>query len=246
MLIWQLIIIQIITFIFIVFFIRWLLGGQIAKAVKRLRQLNQENRAKEEALKKEEEMAKKEIEGEIKAGRQEAEKIKQTAQEEAERKEVKLLQDAKEKANRIVSEGKKDLQKQKKDFILSMQNKAIDLAVEMMAYLLTEKTEKNIHDQFTDEVIAALDEFSPDKIKSEGDKAEIVSAFELTQAQKDKIKDILSKKIGKDIEIIQQIDKKLAGGLIIKLGGFTVVDGSIKRRFQKLIPLMKEKIEDLK
>ncbi|MCF7887296.1 MAG: F0F1 ATP synthase subunit delta [Candidatus Omnitrophica bacterium] len=243
MLIIQLVIIQIVTFIFIVFFIRWLLGGQIAKAVQRLRKLNQENRAKEKELKKEEEMAKKEIEREIKEGKLEAEKIKQDATEEAERKQMKLLKDAKEKANRIVEEGKKDLQKQKNDFILNLQNKAVNLATEMMAYVLTEKTEKNIHNQFTDEIIDALDEFSKDKIKSEGDKAEVVSVFELTQAQKGKIKGILSKKLDKDIKIVQSIDKKLVGGLIIKLGGFTVVDGSIKRRFQKLIPLMKEKIE---
>ncbi|MCF7887482.1 MAG: F0F1 ATP synthase subunit delta [Candidatus Omnitrophica bacterium] len=243
MLIIQLVIIQIVIFIFIVLFIRWLLGGQIAKAVQRLRKLNQENRAKEKELKREEEMAKKEIEREIKEGKVEAEKIQQDAKEEAERKQMKLLKDAKEKANRIVEEGRKDLQKQKNDFVLNLQNKAVNLAAEMMAYVLTEKTEKSIHDQFTDEIINALDEFSKDKIKSEGDKAEIVSAFELTQVQKDKIKNILSKKIGKDIKVAQSIDKKLAGGLIIKLGGFTVVDGSIKRRFQKLIPLMKEKIE---
>jgi len=66
----------------------------------------------------------------------------------------------------------------------------------------------------------------------------------LNDNQRKKIKEILSSKLGRDIELVESIDKDIVDGLVIKLGGF-VIDGSIKNKLKKILPLMREKVKTL-
>jgi F-type H+-transporting ATPase subunit b len=244
MLIWQLIIVQVFTFVFIILFLRWLLHGQINRAVKRLRQLNRENREREEALKKETERAKQEIEREIKEGKDKSTQIKKQAKEEAEKKRRDIIYKSKEEATRIIEEGKRDLERTKKDFILDIQHKAVILASNMVRYLITEKAEKNFHLQAVNELIEEMRKLSADKLKAEGDTAEIISTYPLLPEQKDKIKKILSSKLDKNINLKEKVDKNIVAGLTIKLGGFSVIDGSIQGKIKKILPMVKEEMKE--
>ena len=61
----------------------------------------------------------------------------------------------------------------------------------------------------------------------------ITSAFKLTQAQQDKINNILKNRYGKNLSITVRVDKNLIGGFTIK-NGDEVIDLSIKGRLLKL------------
>ena len=66
----------------------------------------------------------------------------------------------------------------------------------------------------------------------------------LNANQKKRLKEALSSKLKRDVELVEKIDKEIIDGLIVKLGGF-VIDGSIKNKFKKILPMMKDKAKTL-
>lgn len=243
MLIWQLVLIQVATFTLIILFLRWLLYNHISRALRRLQQLNQQNLEKERVLKEELERAKRQAEGEIERGKIEAEGIKEKATQEAEKEARRILEVSRREAKRIISEGVRDSQRKYKDLLLQMQDKAVYLAMDIIRYIFTEPGQKNLQTQLIDELIIEIGALQKEKLKTEGNNAEIISAFPLEDGQRTRLKQALSSKLNRDIRLTGSMDREIVAGLIIKLGGF-VIDGSIKNKLKKILPLMKERAKE--
>jgi F-type H+-transporting ATPase subunit delta len=62
---------------------------------------------------------------------------------------------------------------------------------------------------------------------------EVISATELTPAQKDKIVTAVEKRLSRKVELVCHIDKSIISGFIIRAGDM-VIDSSIKGRLQQL------------
>ncbi len=242
--IWQLILIQLVTFIFIILFLRWLLYSHIGQALKRLQHLNQQNLEKEKALKEELERAKKEVKRRLEEGGKQAELIKKQARIEAERDRESIFENARQEAQRMINDAARECQRKEADFISDMQNRAVYLAVDMVSYIFTEQNQKDLHAKLIDELIADIKKLDDNKVKADGDKAEIICAYALQENQKKKLKEALSSKLKKNLEFSETIDDKIVDGLIVKIGGF-VIDGSIKNKFKKILPMMKEKAKNI-
>ena len=241
MLVWQIILIQMATFTLIVLFLRWLLYSHISKALERLQKLNQQNLEKEKVLKEEFERAKKQAELEIQQGKIEAENIKEQAKEDGEKTRRNLLESSKEEAKRIVNEGMRDSQRKYNDLLLSMQDKAVYLAVDIVRYIFTERIRQALHVQVIDELIDDVASLDKEKIRAQGDRAEIVSAYSLGPDQEQRLQKALSNKLERNIILEETIDPEVVGGMIIRLSGFVVIDGSIKNKFKRVLPIMKDK-----
>jgi len=244
MLIWQLISIQIVTFILIVLFLRQLLHAHIGRALRRLQKLNQENLEKRKALKEELEMAKKEIEGEIESGKREAESIKEQAGNEAEKNRQDVLAKVKKEAKRLISEAIRDAQRKKVELTLEMQRKAVHLATDMVKYIFTAQGRENLHIQLIDEVIDGIEDMEKEKLKIDGNQAEVIHAFSLPGEQKKRLKKVLDFKLNKEIVLVEKKDEEVIAGLIIKLKG-VVIDGSIKNKLKKVLLVMKEEEKEV-
>lgn len=241
MLLLQIILIQIFTFVFIILFLRWLLHGQISRALERLQKLNQQNLEKEEVLKEEFERAKKQKEAEIQQGKIEAERIKEQAKEEGEKARRSLLDSSKEESQRIVNEGERDRQRRYNDLLAQMQDKAVYLAVDIVRYIFTEKIHKDLHAQIIDELIEDVATLDKDKIRAQGDRAEIVCAYPLEGEQKQRLQQALSRKLERNIILEEIADRELVSGLIIRLSGVVVIDGSVKNKFKRIMPMLRDK-----
>jgi len=241
MLVWQIILIQIATFVLIVLFLRWLLYSHISRALERLQKLNQQNLEKEKMLKEEFGRARKQSELEIQQGKIQAENIKEQAKEEGEKTRRNLLEASKEEAKRIVNEGVRDSQRKNNDLLLEMQDKAVYLAVDIVRHIFTEKIRMALHAQVIDELIDDVAGLDKEKIRAQGDRAEIVCAYPLEDQQKQRLQQALSAKLERNIVLEEAVDQEIVGGLIIRLSGFVVIDGSIKNKFKRVIPIMKDK-----
>ncbi|TRZ52555.1 MAG: hypothetical protein D4S01_02715 [Dehalococcoidia bacterium] len=239
MLIWQLILIQIGTFTLIVLFLRWLLYSHISRALSTLHKLNQQNLAKEKALKEELARAKKQTEGEISRGKAEAEVLKQRLKTESETEAGGIIESARKEAKRIVDEGVRESQRKINELVAQMQEKTAYLAADMIKYILTQATQKNLQSQLVDELIEEIRNVSQEKLKVENHSIDVVSAFDLDSKQKSKIKDILSSKLGADITLTCYADEAIIAGIVLKSGGF-IIDGSIRNKLKKILPIMKE------
>ena len=61
----------------------------------------------------------------------------------------------------------------------------------------------------------------------------VTSAYELDSQQQTKLADALKKRLNREISITTQVDKALIGGVILRAGD-TVIDGSVRGRFNRL------------
>ena len=67
--------------------------------------------------------------------------------------------------------------------------------------------------------------------------ATVVSAVELTQAEKDKLQASLEKRLGRTIRLNCSVDASLLGGLVVTVDG-KVMDGSLKHRLHEIKEVM--------
>ncbi len=65
----------------------------------------------------------------------------------------------------------------------------------------------------------------------------VVSAFDLDDAIKDKLAEVLSKKLEREVKVTTSTDKSLLGGVLIRAGDL-VIDGSVRGRLNKLAEAM--------
>lgn len=76
--------------------------------------------------------------------------------------------------------------------------------------------------------------FEQMRAEAEGSiEAELISAYEVSEAQQKTIAESLKKRLGRDVKLDMKIDKDLLGGVIIKAGDL-VIDGSIRGRLEQL------------
>ena len=115
------------------------------------------------------------------------------------------------------------------------------LAVDIIRYIFTERIRKALHAQVIDELIDDVAGLDKEKIRAQGDKAEIVCAYPLGADQKQRLQQALSNKLERNIIIEETVEPEVVGGLIIRLSGFVVIDGSIKNKFKRIVPIMKDK-----
>jgi len=235
----QLLIIQIITFVGIIFLLKYLFSRHLKSALERLNILHEENLAKEEELNEELKRAKEESQAQIKQGKIEAELIIEEASKEAQRMRMKTEEQSKIQAGEIVAAGHLEVEKLKISVIKDIQGQSIELASKMIAQLLTETDKIALQYEFANGIIKEISALPKEQFNMQGNKeVKITSSFPLLDRQRDEIKNILAQKIGKEIELNQQLDPKLIGGLILEIGGM-VIDGTLKNKLQRIIPHLK-------
>ncbi len=64
--------------------------------------------------------------------------------------------------------------------------------------------------------------------------AQLVTAFEVDETQKEAISAALSKRLGKTIKLVAEVDESLIGGAVVRAGDW-VVDGSVKAQLSELV-----------
>ena len=63
---------------------------------------------------------------------------------------------------------------------------------------------------------------------------EVVSAYELDTAERNRIIDALKKKHQKEVQLSEKVDPNLLGGAIVRAGD-VVIDGTVRGRLEKLV-----------
>jgi F-type H+-transporting ATPase subunit delta len=66
---------------------------------------------------------------------------------------------------------------------------------------------------------------------------EVISAFDLADAARDKLADVLGKKLEREVKVQTSTDSDLLGGVLIRAGDL-VIDGSVRGRLNKLAEAM--------
>jgi len=228
----KLLIAQIINFVVLLWLLKYFLYDPLIKNLEeRSRKAKEIEEGIREIQKKREEMEKMEEE-KIKKTKErvnrileEVEKIskeeRKSILEETEKEVREILREAKEKAEIKIKEARKEERERiKKE------------AARLLKQVLSASVTKDLHHKYIEETIEELEKIDFKKIKETGFKTVIInSAFALTQKEKDKIKNILSTRLGISV-FEEKIDPELIAGISCTIDGF-FIDGSIKGKIDE-------------
>jgi len=235
----QLLILQIVTFIILIVLLRFLFYRQLNSALERLKELHEENLAREAELKRELERAKKERVAEIEKGKKEAKKIIEETKRAGEILHRSIEEKAKLEAQKIIDQGKEELSRLKNSLYQEINEHAIELSLKMIKYTFTEKSRKSLHKQLIDELIDEIAKLEKERFFVKEDNVKVISSFPLETNEEIRLKEIISSKLERNIELNKEIDTDLIGGLVVEIGAF-VIDGSLKNRLKRVIPYLRE------
>lgn len=231
MLLWQLIIIQVITFAILVFLLRQFLYKQNSQALERLQQLYQENLKREEDLKNAQEAADKELKEKIAQHNEEIEKLKVAGEVDVQKMHEEILAKAKEDADKIVAEAEANKERIKANLVSEMEEKALVLASDIIEHIFTDQVAQGIHHHLIDEFIEEIEKSDGQRMQLDVETAEIAAPYPLTQVQEENLKKILSTKMGRSVSIKGTIDQEMVAGMVVRLENL-VLDGSLRNKLK--------------
>ena len=229
----QLLILQIVTFVGIIFLLRFLFSRHLNSALTRLNALHEENLAKEEELNEELRRAKEESQAQIQQGKLEAEQIMEEAIKEANRMRLNMEEQAKKQVEKIIIDGHADAEKLKVTLVNDTRAKSVELASQIIAELLTETDKITLQYELANEIIAEIARLDKSQFSMPSPNATVTSSFPLLERQVVELKKMLSEKIGQTVELTQKTDLGLIGGLTVETGGM-LIDGTLKNKLQKI------------
>ncbi len=242
--IFQLILVQVVTLAFIIFIFRQVFYRHTSHTLSNLQGLYQDNLQKQEVLK--DEISKTETfrDQEMAKAREDAEAIISAAKSKALLREDEIIQDAREQAKVVINKANIQLRREHAQLLESVQAQAMKLSQGVLYSVLSDNLIAAVDDQLQKELLNELQntEFAKKLQPSEGElKIEIVSSHQINEENKKHISDLLSKGLNKnDLVFDFKIDKGTLGGLIINLEG-KVIDGSLSNRLRKALTLIQEK-----
>ncbi|MFA5430067.1 MAG: F0F1 ATP synthase subunit delta [Candidatus Omnitrophota bacterium] len=234
----QLALIQIVTFVGLIFILRFLFYNHLNSALRRLRDLNEKALMKEAALREELEKAKAERIAEVEKGRQEAKSIVEAAKKETESILARAEEQARENSRKAVLHGKEELDKLRQSMESQTAEKAIALATEMIRYAFSGDGRSSLQRQIIKEITGEIEGLDEEKFSVGTGSVRISSSCPLEDEERARLKDLLSRKMKTDVEINEDVNPELITGIVIQTGDL-VIDASLRNKLRKVIPFLK-------
>src|SRR2546426_2180774 len=233
-LLWQLILIQVITFVVLAVLLHQFLYRQVTRSLGRLQQLYQENREREEALKRRREETEQEIRTTTARHHEEIGRLRAEAEAGTQKMQEERLAQAKEEGQRIVAEAEAKRERVRESLVSGMEAKAWGLASDIIGRVLTAQVAQGIHQHLIDELIEEIGESDGPRPELDADKVEVVVPFPLTQAQQERLSTIFSSRMGRSVKIHETIDAEIVAGNVGRVENVGL-DGSLKSKVHGML-----------
>ncbi|RKY41101.1 MAG: hypothetical protein DRP85_07160, partial [Candidatus Makaraimicrobium thalassicum] len=208
-------------------------------SLKRLKVLHQENLDREAKLKEEIEKAKQDRLAQIEAGKEEAKRITETAEKEARNVRMNAKEEARREAERIIQKSKEKFEKLKRNLLAELETRALDLSIQMIKHTFSSEGNEVLQRQFITEIIQELEGLKKSEFSIKTENVKIKTAYPLDSKEREALKKVLSKKIGRSVKLEEKMDEELITGLIIQIDSL-IIDGSLRNRLKKMIAYLKD------
>lgn len=217
---------QVIIFVVVIGILKHILYSDTRSALGRLKLADEEIKQRKEELTKKERNLEEEYEKKVVQGREELKKLKREAIIEAERLREEILDKAQSESNEIIKAAHSSHERLRQEIFEELRKESLELSYQLIKELFSHKHLEELNQGLIEEVINQLENVKEADLSSSFEKVEIIYNFPLKASQKEKISEIISKKVSHPIELVEKKDDSLISGVMIKLGSL-VMDGAL-------------------
>jgi len=242
MMIVQFLIVQSIFFGILIFILKKVLVSDTEGAVNRLNRDTEKVRAQQKELNEKIKQANEELEKRKAESEALVRKMREEAEEKAKEERETLINKARAEGEEIINKAQRTKDDIRKVIEREMDMKAVDFTVVVLSEVLSQQARKALNDQMFSEFLERLTGVDMDMIGQEVNSAGIVTASELEDKDKNRLADILKKKLNRSIKIEASTDPKVISGVVLQFGSLKL-DGSLQNSIRDTGATMKEKIE---
>jgi len=229
-----LIILQVLFFVGLLYFLRYVLARNISKATGHLQELSKDYVSKEEEANQILQRAQKEAKSIVAKEKQDAEEVKEKLMKEAQELREKMISEAQQKSSEIAEKAERNAEFLRNELDQKIEERTKEKICPLVQKAVPQKVLKSIHEHLVDESDKGELDLKHLKVPEKVKEAEVVSAFPLTDKRQEDLRKKLKKKTGTDIKLKVETDPSLLAGFTITIGS-VVVDASLKYKIQKTI-----------
>jgi ATP synthase F1 delta subunit len=227
-----LITLQILFFVGLLFFLRYVLTRNISKATGHLHDLSKDYVSKEEEaariLQKAQSEAKSILAREAQAGEQAMEKILKEAQVQRDQ----IITEAHQRSSEITEKAQRNAEFVHTQLDQKIDGRAKEIVREMIHKVIPKEFLRGVHDRWLMEAEKGDLNLKHLKLTDHVHEAKVISAFPLTDEQKENLQKKLTKKVGNGVVLKADVDPILIAGYTIQIGS-VVMDASLRYKIEK-------------
>lgn len=227
MLILGFVVIQSVIFLIVFLVLRRMMIHSTTSAVNRLKLTDEENTKRLEEIKKKIEESETEHQRRGAELTQELERQREEAKKQSGEEKNKLLEKAREEGGRILEAAKTRAEKVNQEIEKEVQDRSVDLALKIVVKALSKTMKGALHEGLVEELLHEVEGMEMGHVPDETREVEIIQSHSLSPDRKKKIKEILEKKLGREVELKETFKQDMVGGLSLNLGSL-VLDGSLE------------------
>ena len=227
----QLIFIQVVIFILIVIGLRKLLYSKASVEIKRAQLMVDESNKKVEALRGQIEEAKTEYKRTIAQAKEEAKKLIAEAQKEAEELRAKHLQETRRETDKMLKAAQAKTEGMEREIHSMATRKSIHFSKAIIHQAFTAGCLGATHNVMIEEISQQIGDIDLGQMSEDIKEVEIVTVFPLGKEKMEMLRQKLSSKLNKEVELTERIDDSVMAGILIKLGNL-ILDGSLANKLR--------------
>ena len=234
MLILQLIVVQALTFLALVLFLKKMLYSHFAKAMKRLELSYQSAEKRRMELEEKLQAAQEQMERQAQENEERIASIRKEAEMEAEELKSQALAEVRQEEQKILEAARAKETEWRHDLENQVTEKAIRLGGDAVRYLLAAHLDQVVHHQLVGDFIHEMENLDAKRLNGHSREAQAVVPYDLEGPEKVKLEQVLEKKLKRKIAITIETDRSLIAGMILKFEN-VILDGSLKSKLKEAL-----------
>lgn len=179
----------------------------------------------------------KEADEELNKRRQEANelttKMRTQAEQESKEEREAIIGKARTEGEEIIEKAQKAKEKIIEDGKREIEEQALDISLEILNEILSEKTRGSFDQLLIDDFLENLKSTSMDRIGNDINDVEVITLNPLQEPVKTKISSLFSEKLNRSLTLKCNTNSDLGGGMVLKFGSLAL-DGSIKNLIREI------------
>ncbi len=233
MLIFSFILLMIFLFVGMILSFRKILNRNLNSATAHLENLAAEYTKKEEEIKKQLEETKRQSLEIIASAQRDAQQQREGILAQTQTEKDRVLNAASQKGEEIMQQAERTRQALIAEINQKIDERALHRASELIQQVLPGHIREDIHHRWLEELISSSFEQLDRLHIPEGVlEARVISAFALIPNQRKALKAKIQEKLGRQIELKEEIESNIIAGLIVNIGSL-VLDGSLRSKIKE-------------